>query len=176
LSAATACKTSRSVTIPGHGRLSSATTADPTFRSAIRLAASCRDSPGSTVNRSELMASRTCMSLLLLTASLPRWEDSRRKPWSIAHLYVLPRGARRQGLQRHAVQRKKLIRTVPHHHVILQWALRQISPRAVQPLFVPVVEERVVEPRGPGAAAALYARAALRESHRWKSATSSCAT
>jgi NAD(P)-dependent dehydrogenase (short-subunit alcohol dehydrogenase family) len=33
-----------------------------------------------------------------------------------------------------AVQRKKLIRTVPRHHVVLHWALRRISPRAAQPL------------------------------------------
>jgi NAD(P)-dependent dehydrogenase (short-subunit alcohol dehydrogenase family) len=33
-----------------------------------------------------------------------------------------------------AVRRKKLIRTVPRHHVVLNWALRRISPRAAQPL------------------------------------------
>jgi NAD(P)-dependent dehydrogenase (short-subunit alcohol dehydrogenase family) len=33
-----------------------------------------------------------------------------------------------------AVQRKKLIRTVPRHHVAFNWALRRISPRAAQPL------------------------------------------
>jgi NAD(P)-dependent dehydrogenase (short-subunit alcohol dehydrogenase family) len=33
-----------------------------------------------------------------------------------------------------AVRRKKLIRTVPRHHVVLNWALWRISPRAAQPL------------------------------------------
>jgi NAD(P)-dependent dehydrogenase (short-subunit alcohol dehydrogenase family) len=33
-----------------------------------------------------------------------------------------------------AIRRKKLIRTVPRHHVVLNWALRRISPRAAQPL------------------------------------------
>jgi NAD(P)-dependent dehydrogenase (short-subunit alcohol dehydrogenase family) len=33
-----------------------------------------------------------------------------------------------------AIRRKKLIRTVPRHHVALNWALRRISPRAAQPL------------------------------------------
>lgn len=33
-----------------------------------------------------------------------------------------------------AVRRKKLIRTVPRHHVVLNWGLRRISPRAAQPL------------------------------------------
>jgi NAD(P)-dependent dehydrogenase (short-subunit alcohol dehydrogenase family) len=33
-----------------------------------------------------------------------------------------------------AVRRKKIIRTVPRHHVVLNWALRRISPRAAQPL------------------------------------------
>jgi short-subunit dehydrogenase len=33
-----------------------------------------------------------------------------------------------------AVRRKKIIRTVPRHHVALNWALRRISPRAAQPL------------------------------------------
>jgi NAD(P)-dependent dehydrogenase (short-subunit alcohol dehydrogenase family) len=33
-----------------------------------------------------------------------------------------------------AVRRKRLIRTVPRHHVVLNWALRRISPRAAQPL------------------------------------------
>jgi NAD(P)-dependent dehydrogenase (short-subunit alcohol dehydrogenase family) len=32
-----------------------------------------------------------------------------------------------------AVRRKKLIRTVPRHHVALAWALRRISPRLAQP-------------------------------------------
>jgi short-subunit dehydrogenase len=32
-----------------------------------------------------------------------------------------------------AVRRKKMIRTVPRHHVVLNWALRRISPRAAQP-------------------------------------------
>jgi NAD(P)-dependent dehydrogenase (short-subunit alcohol dehydrogenase family) len=32
-----------------------------------------------------------------------------------------------------AVRRKKIIRTVPRHHVALNWALRRISPRAAQP-------------------------------------------
>lgn len=34
----------------------------------------------------------------------------------------------------HAIRRKKLIRTVPRSHVVWVWALRRISPRAVQPL------------------------------------------
>jgi NAD(P)-dependent dehydrogenase (short-subunit alcohol dehydrogenase family) len=33
-----------------------------------------------------------------------------------------------------AVRRKKVIRTVPRHHVVLGWAIRRISPRAAQPL------------------------------------------
>jgi short-subunit dehydrogenase len=33
-----------------------------------------------------------------------------------------------------AVRRKKLIRTVPRHHVVVNWGLRRISPRAAQPL------------------------------------------
>jgi len=33
-----------------------------------------------------------------------------------------------------AVRRNKIIRTVPRHHVVLNWALRRISPRAAQPL------------------------------------------
>jgi NAD(P)-dependent dehydrogenase (short-subunit alcohol dehydrogenase family) len=33
-----------------------------------------------------------------------------------------------------AIRHKKLIRTVPRHHVALNWALRRISPRAAQPL------------------------------------------
>jgi len=33
-----------------------------------------------------------------------------------------------------AVRRKKLIRTVPRHHVVLNWGLRRLSPRAAQPL------------------------------------------
>jgi NAD(P)-dependent dehydrogenase (short-subunit alcohol dehydrogenase family) len=33
-----------------------------------------------------------------------------------------------------AVRRNKLIRTVPRHHVVVNWALRRISPRAAQPL------------------------------------------
>jgi NAD(P)-dependent dehydrogenase (short-subunit alcohol dehydrogenase family) len=33
-----------------------------------------------------------------------------------------------------AIRRKKLIRTVPRHHVVLNWALWRISPRAAQPL------------------------------------------
>jgi NAD(P)-dependent dehydrogenase (short-subunit alcohol dehydrogenase family) len=33
-----------------------------------------------------------------------------------------------------AVRGKKMIRTVPRHHVVLNWALRRISPRAAQPL------------------------------------------
>ena len=33
-----------------------------------------------------------------------------------------------------AVRRKKLIHTVPRHHVVLNWALRRISPWAAQPL------------------------------------------
>jgi short-subunit dehydrogenase len=33
-----------------------------------------------------------------------------------------------------AVRRKKMIRTVPRHHVALNWALRRLSPRAAQPL------------------------------------------
>jgi NAD(P)-dependent dehydrogenase (short-subunit alcohol dehydrogenase family) len=33
-----------------------------------------------------------------------------------------------------AIVRKKIIRTVPRHHVVLTWALRRISPRAAQPL------------------------------------------
>ncbi len=33
-----------------------------------------------------------------------------------------------------AVRRKKVIRTVPRHHVVLNWAIRRISPRAAQPL------------------------------------------
>jgi NAD(P)-dependent dehydrogenase (short-subunit alcohol dehydrogenase family) len=33
-----------------------------------------------------------------------------------------------------AIRHKKLIRTVPRHHVVLNWALRRISPRAAQPL------------------------------------------
>jgi NAD(P)-dependent dehydrogenase (short-subunit alcohol dehydrogenase family) len=33
-----------------------------------------------------------------------------------------------------AIRRRKIIRTVPRHHVILNWALRRISPRAAQPL------------------------------------------
>lgn len=33
-----------------------------------------------------------------------------------------------------AIRRKKIIRTVPRHHVVLTWALRRISPRAAQPL------------------------------------------
>ena len=32
-----------------------------------------------------------------------------------------------------AVRRNKIIRTVPRHHVVLNWALRRISPRAAQP-------------------------------------------
>jgi NAD(P)-dependent dehydrogenase (short-subunit alcohol dehydrogenase family) len=33
-----------------------------------------------------------------------------------------------------AIRRKKIIRTVPRHHVVFNWALRRISPRAAQPL------------------------------------------
>jgi NAD(P)-dependent dehydrogenase (short-subunit alcohol dehydrogenase family) len=33
-----------------------------------------------------------------------------------------------------AVRRNKLIRTVPRHHVALNWGLRRLSPRAAQPL------------------------------------------
>jgi NAD(P)-dependent dehydrogenase (short-subunit alcohol dehydrogenase family) len=33
-----------------------------------------------------------------------------------------------------AVRGKKLIRTVPRHHVVPNWALRRLSPRAAQPL------------------------------------------
>jgi NAD(P)-dependent dehydrogenase (short-subunit alcohol dehydrogenase family) len=33
-----------------------------------------------------------------------------------------------------AIRRDKLIRTVPRHHVALNWGLRRISPRAAQPL------------------------------------------
>jgi NAD(P)-dependent dehydrogenase (short-subunit alcohol dehydrogenase family) len=33
-----------------------------------------------------------------------------------------------------AIRGKKMIRTVPRHHVVLNWALRRISPRAAQPL------------------------------------------
>jgi NAD(P)-dependent dehydrogenase (short-subunit alcohol dehydrogenase family) len=33
-----------------------------------------------------------------------------------------------------AIVRKKIIRTVPRHHVVLNWGLRRISPRAAQPL------------------------------------------
>jgi NAD(P)-dependent dehydrogenase (short-subunit alcohol dehydrogenase family) len=33
-----------------------------------------------------------------------------------------------------AIRRNKLIRTVPRHHVALNWGLRRISPRAAQPL------------------------------------------
>ena len=33
-----------------------------------------------------------------------------------------------------AIRRKKLIRTVPRHHVVVNWAVRRISPRAAQPL------------------------------------------
>jgi NAD(P)-dependent dehydrogenase (short-subunit alcohol dehydrogenase family) len=33
-----------------------------------------------------------------------------------------------------AVRRKKLIRTVPRHHVVLNWALHRLWPRAAQPL------------------------------------------
>jgi NAD(P)-dependent dehydrogenase (short-subunit alcohol dehydrogenase family) len=33
-----------------------------------------------------------------------------------------------------AIVRKKIIRTVPRHHVVPNWALRRISPRAAQPL------------------------------------------
>jgi NAD(P)-dependent dehydrogenase (short-subunit alcohol dehydrogenase family) len=33
-----------------------------------------------------------------------------------------------------AIRRKKVIRTVPRHHVVLNWALWRISPRAAQPL------------------------------------------
>jgi len=33
-----------------------------------------------------------------------------------------------------AIRRKKVIRTVPRRHVVLNWALRRISPRAAQPL------------------------------------------
>ena len=33
-----------------------------------------------------------------------------------------------------AVRHKKVIRTVPRHHVALNWALRRLSPRAAQPL------------------------------------------
>jgi NAD(P)-dependent dehydrogenase (short-subunit alcohol dehydrogenase family) len=33
-----------------------------------------------------------------------------------------------------AIRRNKIIRTVPRHHVVLNWALRRISPRAAQPL------------------------------------------
>jgi NAD(P)-dependent dehydrogenase (short-subunit alcohol dehydrogenase family) len=33
-----------------------------------------------------------------------------------------------------AIRRKKIIRTVPRHHVVLNWALWRISPRAAQPL------------------------------------------
>jgi NAD(P)-dependent dehydrogenase (short-subunit alcohol dehydrogenase family) len=33
-----------------------------------------------------------------------------------------------------AVRRKKIIRTVPRHHVIPNWAIRRLSPRAAQPL------------------------------------------
>jgi NAD(P)-dependent dehydrogenase (short-subunit alcohol dehydrogenase family) len=32
-----------------------------------------------------------------------------------------------------AIRRKKLIRTVPRYHVVFNWALRRISPRAAQP-------------------------------------------
>jgi NAD(P)-dependent dehydrogenase (short-subunit alcohol dehydrogenase family) len=33
-----------------------------------------------------------------------------------------------------AIRKKKLIRTVPRHHVVFNWALRRLSPRAAQPL------------------------------------------
>jgi NAD(P)-dependent dehydrogenase (short-subunit alcohol dehydrogenase family) len=33
-----------------------------------------------------------------------------------------------------AIRRKKMIRTVPRHHVALNWALRRLTPRAAQPL------------------------------------------
>jgi NAD(P)-dependent dehydrogenase (short-subunit alcohol dehydrogenase family) len=33
-----------------------------------------------------------------------------------------------------AIRRKQIIRTVPRHHVVLNWALWRISPRAAQPL------------------------------------------
>jgi NAD(P)-dependent dehydrogenase (short-subunit alcohol dehydrogenase family) len=33
-----------------------------------------------------------------------------------------------------AIRRKKIIRTVPRHHVVLSWGLRRLSPRAAQPL------------------------------------------
>jgi NAD(P)-dependent dehydrogenase (short-subunit alcohol dehydrogenase family) len=33
-----------------------------------------------------------------------------------------------------AIRHKKLIRTVPRRHVVLNWALRRVSPKAAQPL------------------------------------------
>jgi NAD(P)-dependent dehydrogenase (short-subunit alcohol dehydrogenase family) len=45
-----------------------------------------------------------------------------------------------------AVRRKKIIRTVPRHHVALNWALRRISPRAAQPLAR--ANKRLVSGRG----------------------------
>ena len=45
-----------------------------------------------------------------------------------------------------AVRRKKMIRTVPRHHVMLNWAVRRISPRAAQPLAR--VSTRFISGRG----------------------------
>lgn len=45
-----------------------------------------------------------------------------------------------------AIRRKKMIRTVPRHHVVLNWAIRRISPRAAQPLAR--VSTRLISGRG----------------------------
>jgi NAD(P)-dependent dehydrogenase (short-subunit alcohol dehydrogenase family) len=45
-----------------------------------------------------------------------------------------------------AIRRKKIIRTVPRHHVVLNWALRRISPRAAQPLAR--AQKRLISGRG----------------------------
>ncbi len=45
-----------------------------------------------------------------------------------------------------AIRRKKIIRTVPRRHVVLNWALQRISPRAAQPLAR--LSMRIVSRRG----------------------------
>jgi len=45
-----------------------------------------------------------------------------------------------------AIVHKKLIRTVPRHHVVPNWALRRLSPRAAQPLAR--LTKRLVTGRG----------------------------
>jgi NAD(P)-dependent dehydrogenase (short-subunit alcohol dehydrogenase family) len=45
-----------------------------------------------------------------------------------------------------AIRHRKIIRTVPRHHVVLHWAVRRISPRAAQPLAR--LGKRVISGRG----------------------------